>query len=122
MYHAMGQASYCSIFPKRGTPVYMMPKFDFVEVLKNIERYRITRLVVVPPIAVLLAKHPAAKQYDLSSIQSILSGAAPLSRAVSAEVEDLWPARNVNLKASSSPNLPPSAESYLFSPEILPST
>lgn len=34
---------------------------------------------LVPPIAVLLAKHPAANNFDLSSVRAIVSSAAPLS-------------------------------------------
>lgn len=93
----MGQATYCTIAPKRGVPVYIMPKFDFIQMLENISKFQISDLIVVPPIAVLLAKHPAVKSYDLSSITRMLSGAAPLSRAVSEEVESIW-AGKVNLK------------------------
>ncbi len=34
---------------------------------------------LVPPIAVLLAKHPATEGFDLSSVKAIISSAAPLS-------------------------------------------
>lgn len=34
---------------------------------------------LVPPIALLLAKHPAADNFDLSSVRAIVSSAAPLS-------------------------------------------
>lgn len=35
--------------------------------------------MVVPPIALALAKHPIVDNYDLSSLRYILCGAAPLS-------------------------------------------
>ena len=35
-------------------------------------------LHIVPPIAVLLAKHPAVDNYDLSSVRDLVCGAAPL--------------------------------------------
>src|SRR4029453_125098 len=35
-------------------------------------------LVTMPPFALALAKHPLVDKYDLSSLQSIFSGAAPL--------------------------------------------
>ena len=41
-------------------------------------------LQVVPPIMVLLAKHPKVPDYDLSSVKRIMCAAAPLS----GEVED----------------------------------
>jgi long-subunit acyl-CoA synthetase (AMP-forming) len=41
--------------------------------------YRITRAWVVPPIVLALAKHPMVDEFDLSSVEYMLSGAAPLS-------------------------------------------
>lgn len=75
-----------------------MQKFDFVKMLGHVQKHKISDLTLVPPIAVAMAKHPAAKQYDLSSVRYIGSGAAPLGREVSAEVEQLWPNGKVNLK------------------------
>lgn len=40
--------------------------------------------MLVPPVMVLLAKHPKVSDYDLSSVKRIVCGAAPLS----AEIED----------------------------------
>ena len=39
---------------------------------------------MVPPIMVMLAKHPKVSEYDLSSVKRIICGAAPLS----AEIEE----------------------------------
>ena len=44
-----------------------------------IQDYRITRAYVVPPIVLALAKHPLVDEFDLSSLEFMLSGAAPLS-------------------------------------------
>ena len=43
-----------------------------------LQDHRITQTVVVPPIVLALAKHPAVDQYDLSSLQWLGCGAAPL--------------------------------------------
>ena len=75
-----------------------MQKFDFLKMLSYVEKYKITDLNLVPPIAVAMAKHPAAKQCDLSSVRYIGSGAAPLGSEVSKEVEQLWPGGKMNLK------------------------
>jgi len=53
MYHAMGQTNFVTIAPRRGIPVYIMPKFDFIQVLENIQRFKITQLDLVPPIVVV---------------------------------------------------------------------
>ena len=82
----------------RQIPTYIMQKFDFMKMLGYIQKYKISELNLVPPMAVALAKSPAAKQFDLSTIRHVGSGAAPLGREVSVEVERLWPVGQVNLK------------------------
>jgi len=47
-----------------------------------IQTYRITTAYLVPPVVLALAKHPAVDQYDLSSLNNIMSGAAPLPESV----------------------------------------
>lgn len=100
MYHAMAQNILISMALKREVPVYIVKKFDFVKMLEYIQRFRITDLILVPPIVVMLAKHPAARsgKYDLSSVETIFSGAAPLGREVCEEVEALWEDGRVNVK------------------------
>ena len=92
MYHAMAQTYYSVMYPLRGIPVYIMPKFDFEKMLGAIQKYKVTALMVVPPIIVALAKHPAVRKWtwDLSSIRSIGCGAAPLGPDISKEFESLW--------------------------------
>jgi acyl-CoA synthetase (AMP-forming)/AMP-acid ligase II len=55
-----------------------MPKFDLVEFLRTVAQQKCTYIFVAPPVAVALAKHPSIDQYDLSSVHTIFSGAAPL--------------------------------------------
>lgn len=80
LYHAFGQTYFTCNFPKLGIPVYMMPGFNFEKMLQYVQRFRINSLTAVPPIVVALAKHPLSRKYDLSSIESIGCGAAPLGK------------------------------------------
>lgn len=98
MYHAMAQALFCINAPKMRLPVYVMPRFDFVQMLQCIQTYRITDLTLVPPVIVAMAKHPAVKQFDLSSVEKVGSGAAPLGREIAEEFEKLWADRRVHVK------------------------
>ena len=91
MYHAMGQCIFVTMAPARRIPSFIMKKFDFLDFLRCIERFRITELMMVPPIVVQLAKRPEVKRFDLTSVNTIASGAAPLAKEVCAEVEALWP-------------------------------
>lgn len=98
MYHAMAQNIFIAAALYRSTPVYVMPKFDFVKMLENTQKYRITDLILVPPVVVMMAKHPIVKKFDLSSVESVGSGAAPLGREVCTELEKLWPPGKINVK------------------------
>ncbi|OTA90993.1 hypothetical protein M434DRAFT_33125 [Hypoxylon sp. CO27-5] len=98
MYHAYGQTFFISNFPKEGVPVYIMSSFNFEKMLQYIEKYRIDVLTAVPPIVVALAKSPLSRKYDLSSIEAIGSGAAPLGIEVTDEVAKLWPPGGLNLR------------------------
>jgi acyl-CoA synthetase (AMP-forming)/AMP-acid ligase II len=97
LYHAMSQAINITCALLRGVPVYIMPKFDFIQMLEYVQKYRITTLTLVPPVVVALAKHPAVKKYDLSSVETAGCGAAPLGSEVSSEFNKLWPEGQVNL-------------------------
>jgi len=62
----------------RGATLVTMPKFELEPFLGTLQRHRITRAFVVPPLVLALAKHPAVDGYDLSSVRAMMSGAAPL--------------------------------------------
>jgi 4-coumarate--CoA ligase len=49
---------------------------------------RVTRFYAVPPIVLALAKHPIVEKYDLSSLRTVLSGAAPLGAELALEAGD----------------------------------
>lgn len=56
----------------------IMPSFDLAEFLGNIAKHKCTIAFIAPPVAVALAKHPLVDSYDLSSLNVVMSGAAPL--------------------------------------------
>jgi acyl-CoA synthetase (AMP-forming)/AMP-acid ligase II len=56
----------------------IMPTFDLGEFLGNIQNHKCTIAYIAPPVAVALAKHPLIDEYDLSSLNTVMSGAAPL--------------------------------------------
>ncbi len=100
MYHAMAQTIFIASALYRNTPVYVMPKFDLTQMLEYTEKYRITDLFLVPPVAVALAKNKnnVVKRFNLSSVEVVTSGAAPLGREICAEVESIWPPGKINVK------------------------
>jgi acyl-CoA synthetase (AMP-forming)/AMP-acid ligase II len=62
----------------RGSTLVTMPRFDLEQFLGLLQDQRITRAYVAPPIVLALAKHPLVDKYDLSSLKSVFSGAAPM--------------------------------------------
>ncbi len=62
----------------QGATIVTLPRFDLEQFLALVQTHRITYANVVPPIVLALAKHPLVDQYDLSSLRSVFSGAAPL--------------------------------------------
>ncbi|CAO3597553.1 unnamed protein product [Absidia cylindrospora] len=74
-----------------GIPLTVMTKFDLPLFCETIQKHQISFSCLVPPILVLLAKHPLIDSYDLSSLRQIVSGAAPLSAELSTEVQARLP-------------------------------
>ncbi len=68
-----------------GATIVVMPKFELEPYLDLVERYRATVLHVVPPIVLAMAKSPATKGRDLSTVRKLFSGAAPLGADVIAQ-------------------------------------
>lgn len=91
MFHVFGLAVITYSQLQRGNAVVSLKKFEFEVVLKTVEKYRVTRLWVVPPIVLALAKHALVDKYDLSSLKYIGSGAAPLGKELMEECAKRFP-------------------------------
>ncbi|MFE7407381.1 AMP-binding protein [Isoptericola sp. NPDC057559] len=72
-----------------------LPRFDLAEYLRVVEQHRATVLFVAPPIALALAKHPAAAGRDLSSVRMLMSGAAPFDEHLAEAVGRRLPGARV---------------------------
>jgi acyl-CoA synthetase (AMP-forming)/AMP-acid ligase II len=70
-----------------GGAVVTLPRFDLEDFLRTIQDHKITRAFVAPPILLALAKHPLVDQYDMSSLSSVMSGAAPLDEQLALSAE-----------------------------------
>ena len=77
-FHIYGMTVLLNLALHQRASLVTMPKFDLVEFLTNIQTYQCTYLYIAPPIAVALAKHPIVDQFDISSVHTVFSGAAPL--------------------------------------------
>ncbi|GAA5813305.1 hypothetical protein MFLAVUS_006780 [Mucor flavus] len=90
-FHIFGLTLLMHIAIYLGTPVYVMPKFDLIKFCETVQSKKITYTCLVPPIILLLAKHPIIDKYDLSSLKLVICGAAPLSGELSQQVNKRLP-------------------------------
>jgi acyl-CoA synthetase (AMP-forming)/AMP-acid ligase II len=66
----------------------IMGSFNLDEFLANIANHKCTIAFIAPPVAVALAKHPLIDDYDLGSLNVVMSGAAPLDADLGQAVAD----------------------------------
>nr|AMQ23610.1 4-coumarate:CoA ligase 2 [Silene littorea] len=77
-----------------GAAILVMPKFEIHMLMELVQKYKVTIAPFVPPIVLAIAKSPDVDKYDLSSVRTILSGAAPMGK----ELEDSVRAKLPNAK------------------------
>jgi long-chain acyl-CoA synthetase len=77
-FHAMGTIGYLNLPIYAGTTMVVFPRFDPGQYLLSIEKYEASAIGGAPQLFIPLVNHPDFKKYDLSSIQLVSSGAAPL--------------------------------------------
>jgi long-chain acyl-CoA synthetase len=89
LYHAAGLQWSTGTHELGGT-VVLMEKFDAEEMLRLIERERVTHAQVVPTMLVRLMKLPeqVRRGYDMSSLQCVVHAAAPCPAEVKRQVID----------------------------------
>ncbi|ABV92002.1 putative Acyl-CoA synthetases (AMP-forming)/AMP-acid ligases II [Dinoroseobacter shibae DFL 12 = DSM 16493] len=85
-FHIYGMTVLMNCYLSRGAAVVTMPRFDLEQFLSLCQTHRPRQLYIAPPVALALAKHPMVDDYDLSGVEFILSGAAPLGGDVAEAV------------------------------------
>lgn len=91
MYHAAPN-SYSVFSMQMETFMVLMPRFDAEDLLRIIERHRITRLQMVPTMFVRLLKLPESvrSKYDVSSLEYVVHAAAPCAPEIKRAMIDWW--------------------------------
>ena len=62
--------------------VVLMERFDLRKMMRAVEEFRVTHVVVAPPVVVAMAKTDVTDGYDLSSLEGVGCGAAPIAKDV----------------------------------------
>jgi len=63
----------------RGGTFLILPKFDPLQVMQEIEARRITCMMLVPTMLYALLDHPRFGEFDLSSLQTVFYGASAIN-------------------------------------------
>ena len=74
-----------------GATVVMLPRFELAALLDAIQRHRVTVIAVPPPVLAALARDPAVSRYDVSAVEAVVSGGAPVSPELQAEAAGRFP-------------------------------
>src|SRR5699024_6012577 len=87
LFHVYGMTTVMNLSVMMANKIILLPKFDAGEVLKTIDKEKPTIFPGAPTIYVGLINHPDLRKYDLSSIESCISGSASLPLEVSDQFE-----------------------------------
>ncbi|XXG89093.1 hypothetical protein AAC387_Pa12g1178 [Persea americana] len=63
-------------------PMFHVYGFEVGRMLRAVEEFRVTRVVLAPPVVVVMARGEVAEGYDLRSLQVVGCGGAPLAMDV----------------------------------------
>ncbi|GIN22134.1 MAG TPA: long-chain fatty acid--CoA ligase [Bacillus bacterium] len=87
LFHVYGMTTVLILGVMQGYEMILLPKFDAETTLKTIHKQRPTLFPGAPTIYIGLLNHPDFKKYNLSSIESCISGSAPLPVEVQEKFE-----------------------------------
>jgi acyl-CoA synthetase (AMP-forming)/AMP-acid ligase II len=75
-----------------GRPVVMMPQFDAAAWLEEVERHQVTHAFLVPTMLARIVALPDVTKRDLSSLDLVTYGAAPMPPSVIRRAIEVFPA------------------------------
>ncbi|MGH2723627.1 MAG: long-chain-fatty-acid--CoA ligase, partial [Actinomycetota bacterium] len=94
-FHSYGLSAVMNVGLSKGMKLVLLPRFELEMVLKAVQKEKPTLFPGVPRIYIAINEAPDVKKYDLSSIRSCFSGAAPLPVAVAEKFESITGGRLV---------------------------
>ncbi|MEC1720423.1 AMP-binding protein [Schinkia azotoformans] len=88
-FHVFGMTVVMNLAIMHESKMILLPRFDVEDTLKTIENQKPTIFPGAPTIFIALLNHPDIVDYDLSSIDSCISGSAPLPIEVQESFEEI---------------------------------
>lgn len=91
MFHVFGLSLLATGLLSLGSTIIVMREFNVDEMVRAIDRYRVTHFPLVPPILMVLTRAKHVGSYDFGSLKQVMSGAAPLSKNTIQEFLENFP-------------------------------
>jgi len=89
LYHIYGMTTgmNCSLYS--GATIVLLPDFHVAQVMKTIQRLKVTVFCGVPTMYFAIINNPRVREFDISSVRACISGGAALPLAVRRKFNDL---------------------------------
>jgi acyl-CoA synthetase (AMP-forming)/AMP-acid ligase II len=78
-----------------GATIVLLPQFTPASYIEAISRWRCTWLTAVPPMIAMMLRHHALQDADLSSVQNLRMGSAPVSESLMRAIRRVLPKANI---------------------------
>ncbi|RMZ73624.1 phenylacetyl- ligase [Pyrenophora seminiperda CCB06] len=92
MAHIAGLVAVSHLNAYRGDGTIVLPKYDFETMLQAVQDYKINTIQLAPPVFIqMINNKPILDKYDLSSVWTALSAAAPLGAEPMMELQKIFP-------------------------------
>ena len=82
LFHIYGLVVVLNMGLYKGATIVTMRRFDLDLFLKAVQDYGVTMAHIVPPIVLALSKSPLVDNYELPTLRTLFSGAAPLDESL----------------------------------------
>ncbi|HET9869437.1 MAG TPA: long-chain fatty acid--CoA ligase, partial [bacterium] len=89
IFHSYGMTAGMTFAISMAASMVLVPKFDVVQVLKAVDKYKVSIFPGVQAIYVAINNYPEVGKYDVHSIKACISGAGPLHQEVQKKFEAL---------------------------------
>jgi long-chain acyl-CoA synthetase len=89
MFHIYAMSTTMNHAILSGSSLFILPKFDLNELMRQIENYKPNLFMGVPAMYSAIAMRDTGHNYDLSSIEACMCGSAPIPMAVHEKFEKL---------------------------------
>jgi long-chain acyl-CoA synthetase len=89
LFHIFGMTGVMNAPLWAGAEIVLLPRFDIGEVMRSIQKEKVTVFCGVPTMYVAINHHPEVAKFDLKTVRLAFSGGAPLPLAVRRRFNEL---------------------------------